>query len=60
MAKLAGDHVQVLVDGYELTGDSNKITVSDVRDMYDVTAFADAVHRFIAGSGHQRGARRGP
>lgn len=49
MAKLAGDHVQVLVDGYELTGDSNRIAVSDVRDMYDVTAFADAVHRFIAG-----------
>lgn len=49
MAKLAGDHVQVLVDGYELTGDSNRIAVSDVRDMYDVTTFADAVHRFITG-----------
>lgn len=46
---LAGDHAQVLVGGYELTGDSNRITVSDGYMMHDVTAFADAVHKFIQG-----------
>jgi hypothetical protein len=49
MTKLAGDHVQVLVSGYELTGDSNRITVEDKRDTYDVTAFGDAVHKFVPG-----------
>lgn len=49
MAKLAGDHVQVLVDGYELTGDSNNIGISDQRNMLDVTAFGDAVHNFVPG-----------
>ena len=29
MPKLAGDHVQVLVGGYELTGDSNRISIND-------------------------------
>jgi hypothetical protein len=46
---LAGDHVQVLVGGYELTGDSNRISISDARDMHDVTVFRDRVHRFIPG-----------
>jgi hypothetical protein len=49
MTTLAGDHVQVLVGGYDLTGDSNKISLSDARDVYDVTAFGDAVHKFIGG-----------
>jgi hypothetical protein len=39
----------VLVGGYELTGDSNKITIEDMRDTYDVTAFGDAAHKFIPG-----------
>ena len=46
---LAGDHVQVLVGGYELTGDSNRISISDARDMHNVTVFRDRVHRFIPG-----------
>jgi hypothetical protein len=46
---LAGDHVQVLVGGYDLTGDHNRITVNDKRDMHDVTAFSDAVHTFVPG-----------
>lgn len=46
---LAGDHVQVLVGGFELTGDHNRITVDDKRNMYDVSAFGDAVHTFIPG-----------
>lgn len=46
---LAGDHAQLLVGGYDLTGDSNRITISDVRQMHDVTAFGDAVHKTIAG-----------
>lgn len=49
MTKLAGDHVQVLVNGYDLTGDHNQITIADARDMYDVTTFGDAVHKFLAG-----------
>jgi hypothetical protein len=46
---LAGDHVQVLVGGFELTGDMNRIGVADRHTMHDVTAFSDAAHRFIAG-----------
>lgn len=46
---LAGDHVQVLVDGYELTGDVNNVSINDARDTHDVTTFGDAVHRFIPG-----------
>lgn len=49
MAKLAGDHLQVLVDGYELTGDSNRININEGRDLFDITAFGDAVHKFSPG-----------
>jgi hypothetical protein len=49
MVQLAGDHVQVLVDGYELTGDHNRISVGEDRHMYDVAAFGDDVHRFVPG-----------
>lgn len=49
MPALAGDHTQVLVGGYELTGDSFRLVLSDGVDMHDVTAFGDAVHRFIPG-----------
>lgn len=47
--QLAGDHVRVLVDGYELTGDSNRILINDTYDMHDITAFSDGVHNFIPG-----------
>jgi hypothetical protein len=46
---LAGDHVQVLVGGYELTGDSNKLAIDDSYKQHDVTAFSDGVHKFING-----------
>ena len=46
---LAGDHVQVLVAGYELTGDLNRISIPDTYGMHDVTAFGDGVHKFIQG-----------
>jgi hypothetical protein len=49
MPALAGDHVQVLVAGYELTADSNSLHISDKRDMYDVSAFGDTVHKFVPG-----------
>lgn len=49
MPKLAGDHVQVLVGGYELTGDSNRVSINDNRDFFDVTAFGDEAHKFISG-----------
>jgi hypothetical protein len=49
MAKLAGDHVKVLVDGYELTGDHNRIAINDSRASLDGTAFGDAVQNFIPG-----------
>ncbi|CAG0964554.1 hypothetical protein ANAEL_00824 [Anaerolineales bacterium] len=49
MPALAGDHVQVLVAGYELTGDSNSLNISDKRDMYDVSAFGDTTHKFVPG-----------
>jgi hypothetical protein len=46
---LAGDHVQILVSGYELTGDINRVSIPDSFMMHDVTAFGDAVHPFIPG-----------
>jgi hypothetical protein len=46
---LAGDHVQVLVDGYELTGDSNRVFIDDMITMLDATTFGDAAHKFIPG-----------
>lgn len=46
---LSGDHLQVLVGGYELTGDYNRILINDRRDLYDVTAFNDAGHYFVPG-----------
>lgn len=49
MTKLAGDHAQVLVSGYELTGDSNRIAINEAVDTHDVTAFGDEVHKFISG-----------
>ena len=49
MPKLAGDHVQVLVDGYDITGDSNHVSINDNRDLFDVTAFGDEAHKFISG-----------
>lgn len=49
MAMLAGDHVQVLVEGYELTGDSNRVSIPDTWDVYDVSSFGDTVHKFIPG-----------
>lgn len=49
MTKLAGDNVQVLVNEYNLTGDSNRVVINDRRDMYDVSSFASSVHKFIPG-----------
>src|SRR5258708_20465375 len=46
---LAGKNVQVLVAGYDLTGDSNKLMMNDSRNIHDVTAFGDGVHKFIVG-----------
>lgn len=47
---LAGDHLKVLVGGYELTGDGHKLIVNDQRNTYEVTAFGDVVHTFIPGA----------
>ncbi len=49
MPKLAGDHVQILVGGYELTGDSNRVDIHDRRDLFDVTAFGDEARQFLPG-----------
>lgn len=46
---LAGDHAQILVGGYELSGDMQRVSVDDSRTLYDVTAFADAAHAYIPG-----------
>jgi len=47
--KLAGDHLNVIVDGYDLTGDHNQLVLDDQRQTYDVTAFGDSVRHMIAG-----------
>ena len=49
MSKLTGDHVQVLVDGYDITGDSNHVSINEDRDVFDITAFRDKVRKFIPG-----------
>ncbi len=49
MAKLAGEHIQVLVDGYDITGDSNHLSINEDRDVFDVTVFGDKAHRFAPG-----------
>lgn len=46
---LAGDHVQILVGGYELTGDSHQMAFNDSRALLEKTAFGDAVHNFLPG-----------
>ena len=46
---LAGDHVQVLMGGYNLTGDQNRIQIDDARQMHSVSAFSDAAKKFIPG-----------
>lgn len=46
---LAGDHVQVLVGGYELTGDSNSVSIDDSFKALETTTFGDAVQKYIAG-----------
>lgn len=46
---LAGDFIQVLVGGYDLTGDSNRIAIGDRYVSHDVTAFGDQVHNFVLG-----------
>ncbi len=49
MSKLSGDHVQVLVDGYDITGDSNHVSINEDRDVFDITAFRDEARKFIPG-----------
>ncbi len=49
MSKLTGDHVQVLVDGYDITGDSNHVSINEDRDVFDITAFRDKVRKFVPG-----------
>lgn len=46
---LAGDHIQILVDGYDLTGDHNKIVVNDMRKMLPASAFGEGVEKYLAG-----------
>ena len=46
---LAGDHVQILVDGYELTGDHNKVVINDARKLLAASAFGEAVEKYLPG-----------
>lgn len=46
---LAGDHVQVLVGGYDLTGDMNKVGIDDSRTLLEATSFGMNAQRFIPG-----------
>lgn len=49
MPVLAGDHVQVLVGGYELTGDHQRVSINDMRKTHEATVFGDRVRNFIPG-----------
>jgi hypothetical protein len=46
---LAGDHVKVLVAGYDLTGDHNKIVIDDKRKLLAANVFGDAVEKYVPG-----------
>lgn len=46
---LSGEHVEVLVAGYDLTGDMNKIAIDDSRKMLPANNFGDEVDKFIPG-----------
>jgi hypothetical protein len=46
---LAGDHVSVLVGGYDLTGDHNSISIDDSYKMLEAVVFGDAVKKSIPG-----------
>lgn len=49
MTKLAGDHAQVLAEGYELTTVSQSLAPSQTYDQHDATCFGQAAHNFING-----------
>lgn len=49
MTQLAGHHLKVLADHYNLTGDSNSLTVTDERLALEATTFGDAVKHYILG-----------
>jgi hypothetical protein len=46
---LAGDHVQIIVGGYDLTADLNKVNIDDSRKMHSTLSFNDDVEKFIPG-----------
>ncbi|MEM6528603.1 MAG: hypothetical protein AAF653_09935 [Chloroflexota bacterium] len=46
---IAGKDARVIVGGYDLTGDHNRITFADARSAHDLTEFGDEVQRFILG-----------
>lgn len=46
---LAGDHIRVLMGGYDLTGDQNRVQIDDARQMHLAAAFGDAAKKFIPG-----------
>jgi hypothetical protein len=45
----SGEHVAVLVAGYDLTGDMNRIAIDDSRKMQAASVFGDVVAKFIPG-----------
>jgi hypothetical protein len=49
MPALAGDYVQVLVGGYDLTGDTNRLAIADALDMHDVTVFGNQAYKVLPG-----------
>lgn len=49
MAALAGDYVQILVGGYDLTADTNRLAIADAFDMHDVTVFGNTAHKALPG-----------
>jgi hypothetical protein len=46
---LAGNFLQVLVDGYELTADHNEVSIDDNRKLLEATSFGMSAERYIAG-----------
>lgn len=46
---LAGDHLQVLVDAYELTGDHNQIMIDDSYKVLNASSFGMAAEHYIHG-----------
>ena len=49
MSKLIGKDLKLILDGYDISGDENALTLDEMADELDSTAFGDSAHNFTLG-----------